>query len=78
MGREDGLVMIEQAGHKRYFVFSYYPYEANGGMGDYDGSFDSIEEARNVVSRDYVGEIAILVNDALVVIASRNPGDDWS
>jgi hypothetical protein len=70
--------MAEQAEHKRYFVFSFHPYEANGGMGDYDGSFDSIEEARNVVSRDYVGEIAILVNDALVVIASRNPGEDWS
>lgn len=32
---------------KKYIVFSWYSYEACGGMNDIADSFDTIEEARN-------------------------------
>jgi len=38
---------------KRFIVFSYYDFEEYGGWGDFRGSFDTIEEATDLVSKEY-------------------------
>ncbi len=36
--------------HKRYWLFSWQAYEANGGLSDFEDSFDTIEEAELRIS----------------------------
>ena len=52
----------------RFFLFGMVSYDAAGGMGDYMGSFDSVEEARAAfeTSRYEYFDIAILKDGELV------------
>ena len=45
MDRENGM-------YKRFLVFSGMQYYPSGGMDDFSGSFDSIEEARESLKKD--------------------------
>jgi hypothetical protein len=57
-----------------YFLFSFNEHYPSGGVNDFEGTFDRIEEARAIAdtAREEVGhdhyQIAILRNGSLIVI----------
>ena len=65
-----GLAWLESKVKQRYFLFGMLSYDAAGGMGDYMGGFDSIEEARAAfeASRYEYFDIATLKDGELVSI----------
>ncbi len=48
---------------KKYIVFAYCDYYPCGGLGDMQGSFDTIKEARESVKGSYYDNIDIIDRD---------------
>ena len=68
--------------HLKFILFTYEAYEANGGMRDFEGSFDTVEEAEDrftkdgtshgeIVDRDTWEEIKSLVSPAYASCSTK-------
>ena len=55
----------------KFFCFAYGDFYPSGGMGDYIGSADSLEEAQAKVEANGIdgGEVAQMIEDELLVVA---------
>ena len=49
---------------KRYWLFTWWPYEAQGGMNDFDGSFDTVQDAINHAKLDESSRDRAMIFDA--------------